>query len=263
MSLPKLPQSAPRSGGQVFCPFRRASSNGLTTAFLFLFLLVNTRMPAQTTKPDLFPELLGYLKNLESEEIPAERKPGLLELAEYMGDRIKTGKPVRLVFICTHNSRRSHMSQVWAAALGTWLELPGVEAWSGGTEATAFNPRAVAALRRAGFRIEGSGEKNPLYEVRYAPGTPPALVWSKRYDDPANPQSHFCAIMTCSGADAACPVVAGAEERIAITFEDPKKADNTPEEALLYDERCRQIARELLFAFRMAAKNAGRAPAQR
>jgi protein-tyrosine-phosphatase len=247
----------------VFCPFWKEISKVITTAFLFLLLLTNTQMPAQTPHSNLFPELLRYMEELESEEIPAGRKPALLELADYMGNRIKTGKPVRLVFICTHNSRRSHMSQLWAAALSTWLGLPGIESWSGGTEATAFNPRAVAALQRAGFQIEGSGEKNPWYEVRYGTGFTPLQAFSKRYDDPVNPRSDFCAVMTCSEADAACPIVPGAEERIALPFDDPKKADGTTEEARRYDERCRQIARELLFAFRMAANKAGTAPARR
>jgi hypothetical protein len=69
------------------------------------------------------------------------------------------------------------------------------------------------------------------------------------YADAANPQREFCAIMTCSQADEACPNVAGAANRIAIPYEDPKAADGTPEEAAVYDERCAQIARETLYAF--------------
>ncbi len=55
--------------------------------------------------------------------------------------------------------------------------------------------------------------------------------------------------MTCSQADKRCPIVAGAAARIALPFDDPKEFDGTPLERSKYDERCQQIARELLFVF--------------
>ena len=55
--------------------------------------------------------------------------------------------------------------------------------------------------------------------------------------------------MTCSHADENCPFIAGAEKRIPITYEDPKKFDNTPEQLAKYNERSLQIATELFYVF--------------
>lgn len=187
----------------------------------------------------------------EQDRITPERKQRLRQLSDYLGAR--QGRPVRLNFICTHNSRRSHIAQVWAATAAAYFGLEGVEAYSGGTEATAFNPRAVAALERAGFRIENPGGDNPRYRVHYAADRPPLVCFSKTFDDPHNPSQNFAAIMTCSDADENCPFIPGVDLRLPLAYEDPKAADGTPEEAARYDERVRQIGREIGYAFQCAA----------
>ena len=122
----------------------------------------------------------------------------------------------------------------------------------GGTEATAFNPRAVVALERTGLGIEADGgADNPRYSVAWSAGTEALTCWSKTWQDDANPGEAFIAVMTCSDADEACPFVPGAAHRIALTYEDPKRFDGTDREAVAYDERSEQIARELLYAFRL------------
>ncbi len=198
---------------------------------------------------DLLPSVRQTLDALlaEGERIPDERKLALDILAAYIAGKRAQGGPVQLVFICTHNSRRSHISQIWAATAAAFYGLGDVRCFSGGTEATAFNPRAVAAMKRTGFLIENPGGSNPHYHVHFATGAPAVECFSKVYDDPANPRSDFAAVMTCSDADANCPFIPGAT-RIALTYEDPKAADDTPEEAARYDERVRQIGRELLWA---------------
>ncbi len=187
---------------------------------------------------------------LEFDQIPAERRAQLAPLARYVQECVDRDQPVRLTFVCTHNSRRSHLSQLWAQVAAARVGVREFEAYSGGTEATAFNPRAVEAARRAGFLIERTTrDENPIYHVRYSQQAPPLTCFSKTYAGSPNPRKNFCAVMVCSEADGACPSVPGASERIAIPFEDPKAFDNTPQEASKYDERCRQIARELLFVF--------------
>lgn len=75
--------------------------------------------------------------------------------------------PTELTFICTHNSRRSHMGQIWAQAAAWHFGLNDVRTFSGVTEATAFNPRAVRALRELGVAIDVSQEAdNPVYTVQ-------------------------------------------------------------------------------------------------
>ena len=200
----------------------------------------------------LYPELAGYVDRLLTEQdlIPAERQHRLRQLGRYVHER--ADRTAALTFICTHNSRRSHLAQIWAAVAAHHFGLDHVRTYSGGTEATTFNPRAVAALNRSGYRIETPGGDNPHYRLYFAPAAPPLECWSKTFDDPANPATDFAAVMTCSEADTNCPFIPGADLRIALPYQDPKEADGTPAEADRYDERVRQIGRELLFALKGA-----------
>jgi protein-tyrosine-phosphatase len=207
---------------------------------------------ADESKVELNDVLGAYVARRLAElgQIPEERKELLEELARYVADRLASSGNANLVFICTHNSRRSHLAQIWAATAAEYFSVTGVETFSGGTEATAFNPRAVAAVERAGFLVEKEiNGANPVYLVRYRQNGPPTKAFSKVYDDRANPNEDFCAVMTCSHADAACPTVLGASKRIAITYDDPKDFDGTEQETEKYDERCRQIAGEMLYVF--------------
>lgn len=193
-----------------------------------------------------------YIASIESEfvDIAEERKAQLEEVAAFVKEKSSANQDVQLTFICTHNSRRSHMSQVWAQTAAHYYQIPMVQCYSGGTEATAFNPRAVKALRNAGFDIEKAEEKaNPVYLVSYSHNTEPLKCFSKKFADDFNPQTNFAAIMTCTDADEACPFVPGAEVRFSIPYEDPKVADDTPEEESKYNERCRQIATEMFYLF--------------
>lgn len=142
------------------------------------------------------------------------------------------------------------MSQIWAQVAAHYYQLPRVQTFSGGTEATAFNPRAVAALQRAGLAIDRKTQgDNPCYQVRRDDHVLIEQAFSKKYDDPVNPQEDFAAIMTCSQADEACPFVPGAARRLSLPYGDPKEADDTPQEASRYDERSKQIATEMLYCF--------------
>jgi hypothetical protein len=204
----------------------------------------------------LFPVLEAYVTESLSEidRISEERREKLHSLARFVAVRSRSGQVAELTFICTHNSRRSHMAQLWAQAAAHSFGVERIATYSGGTEATAFNPRAVAAIERAGFAVEVSSEgDNPVYGVKYFDDMKPMQCFSKIYDQPPNPREGFAAVMTCSAADAACPIVSGADQRIAIPFEDPKAFDGTEREATKYDERCRQIAREMLYTFSRVA----------
>jgi arsenate reductase len=203
-------------------------------------------------KAAINPTLLTYINKVKSDfsKIPKDRKKELDKIALFIQDKVSSAEPVQLTYICTHNSRRSHFGQIWAATAAAYYDIPQVKTFSGGTESSAFNERAVAACTRAGFEITKTSEnKNPLYEVRYAAGAEPLKAFSKKYDDPSNPQNGFCAIMTCSQADNACPVVKGASSRVAVPYDDPKEFDGKAQETAKYDERCRQIATETLYVF--------------
>ncbi|MFN3664537.1 MAG: protein-tyrosine-phosphatase [Sediminibacterium sp.] len=203
-------------------------------------------------KSVLNPALETYIADAKKgfAKIPKDRKKELDKIALFIQTKVKSGESAQLTYICTHNSRRSHFGQIWAATAAAYYGIPNVKTFSGGTEATAFNERSVAACKRVGFEItKTSEEKNAVYEVKYASDAEPLKAFSKKYDDRSNPQSGFCAVMTCSQADQACPLVKGAVLRVAIPYDDPKAFDGKPEETAKYDERCRQIATETLYMF--------------
>ncbi|KIG16370.1 Arsenate reductase [Enhygromyxa salina] len=203
----------------------------------------------------LHPQLRAYVEARVPElaAITAARRQSLDTLAQFIATEQAAGEPVRLIFICTHNSRRSHISQLWAAAAAAWYGLE-VATYSGGTEATAFNPRAVAAMRRAGFEIDDPGGDNPRYTVSFSPGGPKISAFSKIWTHAANPQTGFAAIMTCDSADAACPLVLGSRARISLPYRDPKADDGSPREASSYDASVRLIATEMLYVFERAVR---------
>ena len=205
-------------------------------------------MTPQNLLPALAQTVNLLLKGFDS--IPVGRRKILNQLTEFVKSKINSKQTVNLNFICTHNSRRSHISQIWARTAAHYYKIPGVVCFSGGTEATAFNSRAVKAMRNAGFSItEKKTGTNPLYEVRFSASADPVEAFSKKYDDPFNPVKDFAAIMTCSHADQNCPLVLGASARIALTYDDPKDFDGTPLESLKYEERVHEIGREILYAF--------------
>lgn len=182
--------------------------------------------------------------------ISQERKQQLTRLASAISRDLSLECSADLIFICTHNSRRSHMSHIWAQLASFHYDLVGVRCYSGGTEATAFNNSAVEALKSSGLRMELLDESdNPVYRI-YFPGAEEGIrVFSKKYEDAPNPTNNFLAVMTCSDADEACPMVEGAAARFSITYEDPKAFDGSSEEKARYEERSQQIAREMLFLF--------------
>ena len=208
---------------------------------------------------NMYPELHAYIADRlgEFDQIEAERRAVLDGMAEFVRTSLAERGRVELTFICTHNSRRSHMGQVWARTAAAHFGLDGVDTYSGGTEATAFNPRAVEAVRRAGFAVDVStGGDNPVYQVRWGVSAVPMACFSKVYDAPPNPTEAFGAVMTCTQADEACPVVMGASARFGVAYVDPKARDGEADESAAYDERCRQIAREMLYVFERASRGA-------
>ena len=205
-------------------------------------------------KDSFYTALDDYLKGIKSEfnEIPESRIEILHQLGDYVISALKEDRQVHLVFICTHNSRRSQFGQVWALTAAQFYGIRNIATFSGGTGSTAFNPRAVDAIKRAGYQVETreSNPDNPRYIISSGKDLQDNLMFSKKYNDKANPDNGFCAIMVCSDADEACPIVPGAENRISMPYDDPKAFDDTDQEQAKYDERCRQIAHEMFYAFK-------------
>lgn len=202
-------------------------------------------------------QLLATIAQLETTKVSEDRAEKLQVLINFIQSKVDNRQQIRLNFICTHNSRRSHLSQIWAQALAYHFKIDNVFCYSGGTEATAVFPQVTLALKSAGFQIDKlSEESNPVYSVKYAANEHPVIAFSKKFDHNFNPSAGFAAILTCVEADGACPFIAGAEVRIALPFNDPKAFDNTPQQAEKYEERCLQIASELFYVFsKIEAKN--------
>lgn len=198
----------------------------------------------------IFKELNSYITKLETTLISEKRKKVLDEFSEYLQQKVDLKQEIRLHFICTHNSRRSHLAQVWAQTMAFYFKVNAVFCYSGGTEATKVYPMVIKTLKDTGFEIiKLSDNNNPIYAIKYSDNEHPILAFSKEINHPFNPKKDFAAIMTCSSADEACPIVFGAEKRIPLTYEDPKKYDNTPIQQEKYLERSTQIASEMYYVF--------------
>ncbi len=197
---------------------------------------------------NLYPTLQTYIEQAQALPIADERKAVLQVLIDYLQQKIDQDEEINLNFICTHNSRRSQFSQIWGKVAAAYHGFD-INSYSGGVEVTAFNERAVASIKRFGFKVSKEGNGNPKYFVFFSDDEDPIITFSKVYDDPANASSGFAAVMTCSHADENCPFISGAEARIPVRYEDPKAFDDTDQEALKYDERSLQIASELLYVF--------------
>lgn len=196
----------------------------------------------------MYKEIDNSIHSILQIGIPNNRKSTLTPLIQYIHQKLISKEPINLNFICTHNSRRSQFSQVWAYTAAHYYGIH-ANCFSGGVEVTAFNPRAVESLNRSGFKIEHEKSENPKYKVYISDDIEPLVAFSKLFDDPVNSAQKFAAVMTCSHADENCPFIPGTEKRIAVNYDDPKEFDNTPLEAEKYDERSHQIAGEMFYVF--------------
>lgn len=202
---------------------------------------------------DLFEPLKLFLKNRETEYslISNFRRETLLKFSKNIKQEISKNNFAKLLFVCTHNSRRSQIAQMLAYASAKYLGIQSIQTYSGGTEVTEFFNNSVQALINIGFQIEQKYEKNqnPKYSVTISTKQKPILGFSKLYSDSINPNEKFIAVMVCSSADEACPFVPGADARISLPYPDPKIYDDTDEVLQRYIETCQIISREILFAF--------------
>ncbi len=182
------------------------------------------------------------------ETIGASRRANLNLLAGFLvRDLIAKGR-AEVVFVCTHNSRRSIFSQAWLTAAAAHFGLP-IAAFSGGSEASHVAAGALRALEALGFAptsVAGSDPANPIWELQYLAHGPSLRVWSKRYDDRPNPAADFVAVVNCPQADEGCPTIEGARTRLAMLYVDPKLADGKPDETEVYLARAEQIGCEIL-----------------
>ena len=198
----------------------------------------------------MYSKLKTTIQSISETKVSQERQAILQSMVDYIQSKVSAGKSIRLNFICTHNSRRSHLSQIWAQTMASHFGIKNVFCYSGGTEATAMFPKVGETLGNQGFEIQKlSQESNPVYAVKFDENEPAVICFSKKFDDVFNPTSEFGAIMTCSSADEGCPFIAGADVRLPIRYDDPKAFDGTDLMNAKYAERSLEIAAEMYYVF--------------
>lgn len=198
----------------------------------------------------MFPKINTTIEALDITSINADRQKTLQPLIDFIQSKVVSNETIRLNFICTHNSRRSHLGQIWAQTLAFYYNIDKVFTYSGGTESTALFLKVSETLQGQGFEVAVISEtKNPIYSIKYSENENPIIGFSKTYDAAYNPKSEFAAILTCSSADVGCPFISGAEKRIPVTYNDPKQFDNTPYQNEKYLERSLEISTELKYVF--------------
>ena len=104
--------------------------------------------------------------------------------------------PLRVLFVCQHNSARSQMAEGMLRAWGG----DRFEAYSAGTEATAVRPEAVTVMDELGIDLRGHESKTV-----------------ERYLG----QSWEALIPVCEEACEACPWIPGARRVERWMFDDP------------------------------------------
>lgn len=192
--------------------------------------------------------MIPFIESLNPSTLSASRKVLLMQLVTHIQNLQKENKAVQLNFICTHNSRRSQLSQLLAKVMADQYDIA-VSTFSGGVEVTACNERVIHCLETLGFTVQEEGDQdNPHYSIRYEDHVY-SVLYSKMYDDTSNPNENFVAVMTCDHADENCPFIPGADLRIPIRYTDPKAFDDTPNEAKAYLEKAHEIGQEMKFVF--------------
>ncbi|UMB54965.1 hypothetical protein MKD41_05695 [Lutibacter sp. A64] len=197
-----------------------------------------------------------FKKSKKNLSIDTARIDLLTNIAQYIANEFKKNKPIHLNFICTHNSRKSQLCQVWAKYAIDYFKLKNIDSFSGGTAVTAFYRNTVKTLQEVGFKFEISefSHQNPVYLISYKNCTNPIIGFSKFFDDEIN-KKPFIAITTCSNAKENCPFISEAIERFHLPFNDPKTFDNSLYKAEKYLETNQQIAGEIHFIFDLIKKS--------
>lgn len=190
-------------------------------------------------------ELIEALSK-ESDLILPTRKEILDRIGQSIRSMLHENGQSSVIFICTHNSRRSQAAELWLRTAADYYCISGISTFSGGTEVTALHPNMAATFSQSGFSLTSDGRSsNPRFTVSAGAGQ--YTMFSKVYDDPSNPKANFIAVMVCGNADEACPVVNGAAYRFYLPFDDPGAYDGQPDQDDRYRSCFYTIGREMIY----------------
>ena len=187
-------------------------------------------------------------------DLEKNRKEKLIELAQTIRNTYKNENNVKIIFICTHNSRRSQFSHAWAYVSSLYFKLDFIKPFSGGTEIDTVNLNVINSLISSGLKIEKTHKGKAIYLLKLFKKDKGINLYSKVYNSKLNPSKHFIAIMTCSDADQMCPVIKGAEKKVSLPYSDPRVSDNTGLEKEVYNQTCSIIAKEMFYLMKQVKK---------
>ena len=161
-------------------------------------LLADQRHAIERQRADL-DRLEGELLDLESTIAAAGRAP--------RKERPVAADPIRVLFVCTHNSARSQIAEALLKRYGG----DDFEVFSAGTEVSRVNPYAIRVLGEAGIDWSGARSKSVVEFLD---------------------QTFDYVITVCDRARATCPVFPGSSNTLHWGLEDPSDVEGSDEERL-------------------------------
>ena len=87
-----------------------------------------------------------FILNLNVNKIPLQRKNSLNTIISELKKNNDLNLSSKLNFICTHNSRRSQLCQIWSEIIFNYYGFTRIHSFSGGTEVTNVNKRIIKIL---------------------------------------------------------------------------------------------------------------------
>ena len=192
---------------------------------------------------DLAPLLAGQRRAIERQRADLDRLEGELQDLESTiaaagratrRDRPMPADPIRVLFVCTHNSARSQIAEALLQRYGG----SDFEVFSAGTEVTQVNPFARRVIEDAGIDWSGARSKSITEFL------------DQRFD---------YVITVCDRARATCPVFPGSTNTLHWGLDDPSEVEGTDEEKLAAFRRTEtEISARLRPFIEVALRAAGR-----
>ena len=195
-------------------------------------------------------KITNFISNLDVSNISKSRKDSINDIINEIKINTRQHKESRLIFICTHNSRRSIFSEVWSQTFIKYYNLNNIYTFSGGTEVSKVYSGVINTFIKNGFKVTNNkNQYNPTYSIYYGKQNSNIKVKSKLYNSSLNPTSNLIAIMNCSSAEKSCPFILGASARIYLPFDDPKESDGSQIEVENYRNTNLEIASSMKYLF--------------
>ena len=117
----------------------------------------------------IYRNILDTVHNLNINSVSENRKILLDPLIGFIQNKKDLYEVIQLNFVCTHNSRRSHLAQIWAQTMAAYFNIQHVYCFSGGTEATYIYETTKKTLEEQGFIFKiKKKESNPTYQIFFS-----------------------------------------------------------------------------------------------